>query len=227
MASKPYVCVIDFETGGQICHKDGRLDVEAVEPIQVAFLALHPDTLKLVPGSEFCSMMRATSRDVLNPGALAVNKKTPDEIMAAPERSIVWKRFSEHVKKYNVKGGSIYGAPIAAGKNIRGFDMDIVHGLCQKWGPCDKGGRQTLFNQRTMLDLEDDIWRFFSHRDELVNHKMDTLRDYFGISHENSHDALVDCRQTAWMIAKYIKLYRNISHKVSFKNSAKDGTSID
>lgn len=224
MAAQPkYVFVFDFETGGTITHVDGRLDADAVEPIQIAGLAIDVNSLRVVPGSTFSSMMRATSRDVLKQEALRVNKKTPDEIMAAPDRETVWKRFTEHVKKFNPRPGSPYTAPIPAGKNIRGFDLPIVEGLCRKWGPSDKSGRQTLFNQRTSIDLEDDIWRFFVHRpEELPDHKMDTVRGYFGISSDNAHDALVDVQQTTGLIIKFIKLYRTLGERVTFKDSMKD-----
>ncbi len=224
MAAQPkYFMCFDFETGGSITHVDGRLDADAVEPIQIACEAVEIASLRVVPGSQFVSMMRATSREVLNPQALRVNKKTPDEIMAAPEREIVWKRFTEHVKKFNPRPGSPYTAPIPAGKNIRGFDMPIIEGLCRKWGPSDKSGRQTLFNQRTAIDLEDDVWRFFIHRPEdLPDHKMDTLREYFGLSSEGSHDALVDVRQTTALIMKFVQLYRTMGERVTFKNSMKD-----
>ncbi len=224
MAAQPkYLISFDFETCGKFSYIEGRLDADAIEPIQIACEAIDFDNLRVVPGSQFCSMMRATSRDVIQAEALNVNKKKPDDIMAAPDRETVWKRFVEHVKKFNPRPGSPYTAPIPAGYNIRGFDMPIIEGLCRKWGPADKNGRQTLFNQMSMVDILQDVHRFFAHRPEdLPDMKLDTVRKYVGLSREGAHDAGVDVAQTSALVIKFIKLYRTLGERVSFKDSLKD-----
>jgi DNA polymerase III epsilon subunit-like protein len=106
------VC-FDFETGG--------LDPNHHEAIQVAGKAYNARTLEPYPvemGGEFCSLMKPLYPDRLDPGALKVNKKTPEELMAAPDQKLVWNEFVAWVNKWN-KRKNKWGAPLAAGKNIR------------------------------------------------------------------------------------------------------------
>jgi DNA polymerase III epsilon subunit-like protein len=48
---------------------------------------------------------------------------------------------------------------------------------------------------------------------------MDALREFFGLSTENSHDALVDVQQGAELLCRFLKLQRGISSKVNWKNN--------
>jgi len=216
------IVVFDFETGGDIAYKNGVLDASRVVPIQIACLALDPRKLHVIEGSQFCSLMRPPKGTPLNPKALEVNKLTPEQVWAAPgDWETVWKRFAHHVQRFNPKGSSPFTAPIAAGKNIRNFDMPIVQWLCDQYGFVDKGGKQTLFNQIKTIDLEDFLFHWFEGNDELPNYKMDTVREYFGLSSEGGHSADVDVDQTATLIRKFLYMYRNLSPKVKFRNSAK------
>jgi hypothetical protein len=50
---------------------------------------------------------------------------------------------------------------------------------------------------------------------------MDNLRDYLGISKDGAHDALKDVKDSAEILIRFLKLYRNMANKVKFKDSFK------
>ena len=52
---------------------------------------------------------------------------------------------------------------------------------------------------------------------------MDYLRDYFGISKENAHDALQDVKDTANILTKFLLLQRNLSKKIRFEKAFANG----
>lgn len=199
------IIVFDFETGG--------LKAGYNEAIQIAGKAYQARTLEPYPieqGGEFCSLMKPVYFDRLEKKALECNKKTIEELQAAPDQGVVWKQFVEWVKKFNKKKNK-WGAPIAAGKNIRSFDMAFVHELNKLH--CPKGIDTVLFG-RIQVDLEDFIFQWFENSPDLPKMNMDALRDYFGLSREGGHDALVDVRQTGALIMKFLKLHRMLQSRI-------------
>jgi DNA polymerase III epsilon subunit-like protein len=202
------VC-FDFETGG--------LEVGYHEVIQVAGKAYNGRTLEPYPvdqGGEFSSLMRPMHPDRLEDAALKVNGKTRKELEKAPSQKDVWCQFIDWVSRYNPKKNA-FNAPIPAGKNIRHFDLKFVDVLNETHSPKKK--KTVLFNTRTQLDLEDIIFLWFEGSSELSNFKMDTIRTYFGMSHENSHDALTDTRQTGEIIIRFLKLHRELQKRQDAK----------
>ncbi len=92
---------------------------------------------------------------------------------------------------------------------------------------CPKKEKTVLFHERKQVDLEDQIFQWFEGENlfckdcpEFPNEKMDTLLDYFGISRDGAHDALVDVRNTGKLITKFLKLHRTLQ-KAQGKNGGK------
>ena len=52
---------------------------------------------------------------------------------------------------------------------------------------------------------------------------MDSMRDLFGMSKENAHDALQDVKDTANLMIGFMKLYRRMAPKVKFEKAFADG----
>jgi DNA polymerase III epsilon subunit-like protein len=208
------IVVFDFETGG--------LDPKKCVPIQVAAIVINPRTLTPIPGAEFNSMMCPMTEEEFNTiedGALAVNKKTREQIKAAPVEKLVWQNFTNFVLKHKTKDGW----PIPAGQNIINYDLPISERLCEKYGPWDKKqNRQALWNTRDTIDLLHYTFSWFENSNELPNRKMDTLRNYFGLSKEGSHDAFVDVKQTWAIISKFLQLHRTLAPRVQFKGALAD-----
>lgn len=204
--------VFDFETGG--------LDPNFHEAIQIAGKAYNCRTLEPYPieaGGEFCSLMKPLYPERLQDEALKINRKTREELLNAPDQRVVWNQFVAWVGKFNPRG-TARSAPIAAGKNIRDFDMKFVEVLNKLH--CPKGEKTVLFG-RKKIDLEDYVFAWFENETEPSDEKMDTLRDYFGMNTDKAHDALEDCRQTGELMMKFLRLHRELQRRkvIRFKGA--------
>lgn len=194
--------VFDMETGG--------LDPKFHECIELAAQAYNARTLEPYPaeaGGTFLSLMKPIHFDRLEPKALEVNKKTKEELMAAPDQKSVWLQFIQWVNRYNPKK-SKWTAPIACGKNIRGFDLKFVDELNKLYAP--KKEKELLFSERIVLDLEDLMFHWFENEAEPAKHNMDALREYFGLSSEAAHSAMGDVKQEGQLIMRFLKLHRRL-----------------
>jgi DNA polymerase-3 subunit epsilon len=208
------IIVFDFETGG--------LDTNTTEPIEIAAIALSPRDLSPIPGGRFYSLCKPTNWSIVSDDALRINGKTREMLQQAPDQSVVWPQFVNFIKQYNPKKNSYMTAPIAGGKNIRNFDIPIFDRLCKQYGFVDGKGIPNVFHRRKIYDLEDFIELWFENSSELQDQKMDTLRQYFGMSTEKAHEAMMDTVQTAQLIIRFLQLHRATSGRVAFRNSCKE-----
>ncbi len=173
----------------------------------------------------FESLMRPLDFDKLEDRALEINRKTREELAEAPLQGIVWKQFADFCKQYTLGGKSdSWSAPIPAGYNINGFDMVLVNRLCETHGMLNKDGKQSIFHTVHSHDLMPIITHWFNGQKEPTKYNMDALRDYFGMSKENAHDALQDVKDTAAILSRFMKLTRTLQEpdrkfRVKFKNS--------
>jgi DNA polymerase III epsilon subunit-like protein len=204
--------VFDFETGG--------LNPEYNEAVSVGAKAYNMRTLEPYPvseGGEFYSLMRPLWPERLEAKALEVNRLTRSELLAAPDQKLVWNQFVAWVGRFNKKGGSFYGAPVAAGKNIVDFDLKFLAQLNLRH--CPKGEKTVVFNRRQVVDLEQHLFNWFNHTDDLGDYKMETVRPYFGLPSDEGHNALVDARQTGALLMSFFGLYRKLYPRVKFAGS--------
>lgn len=204
------IMVFDFETGS--------LDINKCEVIQVAAMAINRKTLEPIKDGIFETLIKPRDFNNLQDEALAINKKTREELKLAPSIDAVWKKLSDFISMFNNGKGNI-SAPIPAGKNIRHFDMPIFQRVCSELGYVDKNGNQNLLNRRNMYDLDEIMMLWFDNTTVVPNYKMDTLRDFFGLSKANAHDALTDVIQTSDIILHFLKLHRSIFPKIKFKDA--------
>jgi len=224
---KQFVCVFDFETDDT--------DPKTCEPVQLAGLMLSPQTLEIMEGSEFCIDMRPSDiddEDYFTKHTSTINfhaknyETTPENIYkkwkASIEQSTAWNQWIEYLSKWNKNQSNktIWTAPIRAGHNIRNFDIPIMDRLCTKYKHVQKTGEQKIFYPRDVVDIKELAFYWFEHLPEPKAYNMRDLRIYFGLSTEGSHDALVDIRDEAWMISRFLKLHRSQALKVKFKGSA-------
>lgn len=210
----PYDYVVfDFETGGK--------NPFECEPIQVAAMVFNARKLTPVQNGTFVSMMRPPGEEKdwkIEAEALDINKKTMEQIREAPSQEEVWKNFYSFVRKYN-KGTTAWTAPIACGQNIVNFDLIIAERMSRRYNLLDKDGKFSLFNRRTMMELMHMHHLWFENMVEPVDYSMDTLREFYGISKEGAHDALVDVKQTADIIFRIIRLHRKLVSSIPFKGA--------
>ena len=205
--------VFDLETGG--------LDTRTCQILEIAAIAVDPISWTPIKSSEFHSLVRPDDEETLEAGAMAVNKIPIEELRKAPSAKAVFARFTDHVRRFGGKTTSVFTAPFPAGKNIKNFDLPIMNRYCERFKIVDTNGVPKLFNRARIFDLDDDGLRWLGQTHEVDSISMDTLRDFFGISQEGAHTAIIDCAQTAWLICKFQRLYRELATKIKFKGSAK------
>lgn len=222
--------VFDFETDGK--------NPDLCNPVQVAAKAIDARKLTPIPGAEFCIDMRPLGIDDLDTYLKTVTgykdddtaeetikwhakhrKCTTEEIIdrwrKAPDQRFAWTQFVNFVMKYNWKKNAWF-APIPCGTNIVDFDIPIADKLNDKYRV------KTLFWLRDKIDLLDLFFYWFENLEEAPkNYQMDTVREFFGLSDENAHDALQDVRDCGAIICKFMRLHRSIAKRVKFKEGFK------
>jgi DNA polymerase III epsilon subunit-like protein len=222
------ICVFDFETDG--------IDPTKCSPVQIAAIMIDPITLDIIPDSEFNiffkpEVLEKDSNYVYQTDILDFHAKvrgsTKEEILKQwldyPSQQQSWKMFVEYLTKYHSRSSkkSHFSAPIAAGYNIHRFDLKIIDRLSQKYGDTNKEGNNNIFFQRDVLDIMNLVFYWFEQNSDLKSYSMDNLRDYLGISKDGAHDALKDVKDSAEILIRFLKLYRNMASKVKFKDSFK------
>jgi DNA polymerase III epsilon subunit-like protein len=219
------IIVLDFETTSA--------DPLRTQPVQIAAVAIHGRKLEIKPNSEFESLIQPlwgpktcekAGVDELQDGAVAVHGKTKAMLKKAPSLKSVWSNFSEYVNEHNYKKTAWF-APIAAGHNIRGFDMPIVNRICndEPWGygPSDKKGtKQKLFHPINLIDTMDIMFLLFENDKEVNSLSNDRLvRGHMGYSKGSAHDAMSDVHMTAELLIRTMKWLRTKASKTKWKGS--------
>ena len=218
------IIFFDFETTGKYSH--------TAQPIQLAAIVIDGYTSEVKPDSVFQTLIKPEfdldrcekyNLAPLTEESIAIHGKTEEMLKDAPSPKIAWQQFCEYVNCYNYKGTK-WGRPIAAGQNIRKYDLPICRRLANeepyKFGPWDEENQELeLFQFRDNYDTLDDFARWFKFDKNIRSYSMDALRPIFGIDDENSHDALKDVLDGAFILSKFLKLYKRYSAKVAFKDS--------
>ena len=220
------ICVFDFETDGS--------DPKECSPVQIAAVIVDPINLEIVPNSEFNINFKPEvleqndsyeyTTDILDFHS-KVKGCSKDDIMKEwrnyPTQQQSWNMFVTYLNKYHSRSSkkSQFSAPIAAGYNINRFDLKIIDRLSQKYDNVNKEKTTDIFYPRDVIDVMNLVFYWFEHNADLKNYTMDSLREYFGIDKTGAHDAIKDVKDTADIMIRFMKLHRNLSSKVKFKDS--------
>jgi len=218
-----HFCVFDFETD--------MLDTSKCGISQMACVMIDPYNLEIISGSEFFSKVRPV--DIDKPDYLCSERQKTinwhcrernidqqtllKEWRDSPSEDVVWPQFVNHVGLYNKDARKAKKfAPIPAGINIINFDLPIANRLNTTYKI------SKLFYDYEPMDLRflANIWLRWDT--SLSSRSMDTLRKYFSMQTANAHNALVDVRQEAILISKFLKLHKELFKKINFRNSLKD-----
>lgn len=193
---------MDVETTG--------LSPEHHEVVQLGGIAYNGETMEPIPAEEggtFESLLRPLTPATVQQEALKANGLRMEDLLKAPHPKAVWLEFVAWVQNWNPKKG-VLSAPILAGKNIRNFDMKFLAVLNERYSP--KKEKEVLFNRREQIDLEDLLRHWFWFDASMEKMSMDYIRNKFGMSTAGAHSALVDCRQTGFLISYFMKLTREL-----------------
>lgn len=220
------ICVFDFETDGS--------DPRVCSPVQIAAVIIDPIKLEIVPNSEFNIFFKPEvlekndnytyETDILDFHA-KVKGSTKDAVLSEwkqyPLQDQSWKLFTNYLMMHHTRSSkkSQFSAPIAAGYNINRFDLQIIDRLSRKYGNTNKEDRSDIFYPRDVLDIMNLVFYWFENNNDIKNLSLDTLRDYLGISKVGAHDAFKDVKDCAEILIRFLRLHRNLSQKIKFKDA--------
>lgn len=228
MSNFQKICVFDLETDG--------VNPDLCSPVQIAALMIDPNRLEIIKDSEFNISLKPSALDE-NPEYGYEDSDVLDfhaKVRGCDKSSILnswrgyqkqehgWKMFVSYLEMYHTRSDkkkSCFTAPIAAGYNINRFDLRIIDRLSVKYKTVNKEGRNNLFYPRDVLDLMNVMFYWFEGNNHLKNYTLDHIREYFGLSSDNAHDALKDVQDTAELLIRFMRLFRNLSNKIKFKGS--------
>lgn len=226
------ICVFDFETDGS--------DPTTCSPVQLSAVIVDTQRLEIIKDSEFNTYLKPEKiedakssvdmsvygdSDILEwHGKVKGVDKTEifNSWLKYPEQKHSWQQFISYLDNYhlkNRKSKSQFSAPIACGYNIIRFDMKIVHRLSNKYGNINKENNTNIFHPRDQIDLMNIAWLWFENLSDIKSLSLDNLREYLGIDKTNAHDAIKDVKDCAEILIRFLRLHRNLSSKIKFKNS--------
>jgi DNA polymerase III epsilon subunit-like protein len=217
-----YIAVFDTETTST--------NPQTACAVQLAAKIIEPRTLTPVPNAEFNMFMRPTPESI-DPKTLAwhanrlgkSDKEVLDMWYGYPDPKVIWPEFCKFLGEYNTRQSnkSIFTAPIAAGANIRRFDLPIVARYNEMYGDKTEKGVRPLFAARDEIDLLDWFFAWFENNKDVDSYSMDNIRDYLGMSKDGAHDALIDVKDCTQIIIRFMELFRRTAAKVQFKGAFK------
>jgi len=228
------ICVFDFETDGS--------DPSICSPVQLSAVIVDTQRLEIIKDSEFnvylkperienekdCTINIYSDSDILDWHGKIRNiskEQVFESWQKYPDQKLGWKLFTSYLENYHTnikKKKSQFSAPIACGYNIIRFDMKIVNRLSEKYGNLNKENNTNIFHPRDQIDLMAVTWLWFESLPEIKSLALDNLRDYLGIDKTNAHDAIKDVKDCANMLIRFLRLHRNLTSKIKFRNSFLD-----
>lgn len=227
MVNQNTIICFDLETDG--------VNTESCNVWQIGCVPIDPRTLEILYEEKFESYIKPNDiadweeYRVNTIGASNVNHITMAQLQAAPGEAEVFNKLAAYTKQY----GSGKKTPISLGFNNVRFDNPIIERFAKKYKHI-KNGKSSIFSSFFTLDLAHLCFNWFENlQDGPINYKLDTLRDYFSITKEGSHEAVKDVYDTAEIYVRFLKLQRmivsgyeckkcNAVRKVNFRNAFKN-----
>lgn len=224
---KNKICIFDFETDG--------IDTDTCSPVQIAAIIVDPYNLSIVKDSAFNIHVKPEKlendpeytyqdSDILDFHA-KVRACSKEDILKSWQNAMsqqqAWSMFSQYLEIYHLNRSkkSMFSAPVASGYNILRFDMKIVERFSRKFGYVNSENGSSLFYPRDTLDMMNLLFYWFESNSDIKNLTLDNIRDYMGISKAGAHDALKDVNDCAELLIRFLKLHRNLSKKIKFRDS--------
>lgn len=223
----------DYETGSK--------NKYTCQPLQLAAVAIDLQRLEIIQDSVFDSLIKPELDEdkckklgiaPIEEEALRVNKLDLEELKKAPDAKLVWQRYLDYLKDYNLKGktGGKWDAPIVAGYNGTNFDDFIDIRMCEQYGPkLDEWGGWSIYHPFIKMDGQMMVQDMFFSVNITKNGSvsMDAMREYFGYKTEGAHNARVDVLQGADLLIRFLRLNKELVNgnldlpkgkKIKFKN---------
>ena len=194
-----HYAVFDFETTG--------LDVNKVQPYEIACQIYNGRSLEPIEGATFVSLCKPTKDCEIEQTSLQITGIKYEEIMEAVSIEIIYQKFCDFLLKYNPEFTK-WTAPIACGHNIRNFDLPIHERMMKQF--CKKKSDTVAFSNIRVVDLMDLSLYWFENVKEIQSDSLNSLRNFFGIDCKGAHRGLKDVEDTGWIIMKLMNFHRNL-----------------
>lgn len=153
-------------------------------------------------------------------------KTSPDEIvkkwMGGQSPKLAMSAFAKYCESYFADGNTKKkrGAPVLCGMNLHNFDMIILRRMADKYGLLDKEQNISFLNPIYTLDLMQTFYMWFGKTQDYDRLSLNYMREKLGLSQEGAHDALKDVIDTAKILGRFIKMYRQqLKPRVKFEGS--------
>jgi len=212
------IACYDFETGSR--------NAKRTQPIQLSCVMIDAVKLEIIENSIFDCYIKAEEDparcselgiDLVQDEALEVNKITWEQIRGGLSLQQTWRNFYDYTSSY-AETKRNWHQPIAAGFNIIKFDNVITDRLCELYGPWDETYEtQKIFHPTLVRDVYQDIDRW-TEGQNFKSISMDAVRDWMGINPEFAHNSKKDVLDCAYIIIKFLKLYRHQYPKIKFEH---------
>jgi exonuclease I len=202
----------DIETSG--------LDTKTAEPLSFAGVVVDINTLEIKEDGKFHTLIKPTDWSKVDDKALAVNKLTKEEIeREGIEQAEFFKQLTHFLQRFQ-KNNSKWGALYSAGYNIVGYDNQIMNRLATQYEYTEPSGGTKLFHPIHNFDLLNIVRMPFFSNNELESFTLESVCNFMGLDHSNSHTALGDVEVTWTILRRFMKWYTNNSPKWirEFKN---------
>lgn len=224
MINENHYCVYDFETDGK--------DPRSCSAIEIGATIVHARKHQVIEGSEFQSFIKPDDfddtyferhKDTII-WAAGQRKCSTDDVIAlianAPPEKVVFKNFTEYLKKYKKEGGksSNWDLPILVGYNSSKFDDVIYDRMCAKYGGINAKGEAKSVCPRLRVDLLHHMFMWHESLSFLPSYSMDTLRQKIAFSEHSghAHAADRDVAEEAELLCKLLKIYRKFGAQVKW-----------
>ncbi len=212
------IAVFDFETGG--------LNPLRCQPIQLSCVMIDGIKLEVIDDSIFDTYIKAEEDpdkcaelgiDLVSQEALDKNKITWDQIRGGVALPEAWGNFSTYTLAY-AKTKRNWHQPIRAGFNTVNFDNKIVDRMCEIHGPWDSTYfSQKIFHPSINIDVMHDVYRW-TEGQNFKSISFDSVREWMGINPEHAHNSKKDVLDCAYLIIKFLRLYRHLYSKIKFED---------
>jgi len=204
--------IYDLETGSRKPKRTQILQIACII-IDMRNLTVKENGIfqSLVKPIEDEKLLEELQLDKVEDEALAVNNLKMEQLREAPEIKHVMQNFVNFLGMFNYTKKSDWDSPIRCGFNNNGFDDVILDREFERLGHWNTDrGIPKYFHPSCNIDVYKMMFAWFeSMKMDKNSISLDSLRTFFGMSHEGAHNALVDVYDTAEILCRFLKMHRH------------------
>ncbi len=201
-----HLCVYDLETGGK--------DPYTCDVLEICVIVYDINTLEKKEVEPFHTLVKPLNNDwsKVHPKALEKNKLTRELVEEkGVDQQVMFDQLVKYLQQFQRKH-DMWGALIPCGFNVHNFDNIIMDQMCFRY-EYTQDGDPKLFHPIHCFDLIDTLRAWFHNSDDLEGYSLDAARRYFGLSTDGSHRATKDVEDTAAILIRFLKFYRELAPK--------------